>query len=155
MNLTIPFAVALGATAMYLLDPQQGRRRRAMLSDQIASRRRQANRVAAGCARGLAHRMQGIRATARSLLESRPLTDEQLAARVRSRLGRVSSHPGAIPVQVEQKRVVLTGAVLMRELPRVVRAVKYVPGVEHVDDQLTGYENPSGVSALQGGAAAT
>jgi osmotically-inducible protein OsmY len=152
MRLTIPLAVALGATAMYFLDPQQGRRRRAMARDQVARRSREAYDWGEGAARDVAHRARGAGASLRQMFEHRPVTDEQLAARVRARLGRATSHPGAIDVQVKDAQVVLSGAVLMSELPAVVRAVRRVPGVRHVDDQLTGYANPRGVSALQGGA---
>jgi osmotically-inducible protein OsmY len=152
MRLTIPLAVALGAAGMYLLDPQNGRRRRALLRDQAMRRGREACQWGEGAARDAAHRARGVGASLRSALQRRPVTDEQLAARVRARLGRASSHPGAIDVQVRDACVVLTGAVLMRELPAAVRAARRVPGVRHVDDQLTGYENPQGVSALQGGA---
>ncbi len=151
MRFSIPLAVALGAAAMYLLDPQQGRRRRAVVRDQLARRSREAAHWGEGAARDVAHRARGAGASLRQLFEHRPVTDEQLAARVRTRLGRSSSHPGAIDVQVKDAHVVLTGAVLMSELPGVVRAVRRVPGVQHVDDQLTGYANPQGVSALQGG----
>ena len=152
MRFTFPLAVALGAAAMYLFDPQQGRRRRAMVRDQVARRSREAAHWGEGAARDVAHRARGAGASLRQLFEHRPVTDEQLAARVRTRLGRATSHPGAIDVQVKDAQVVLTGAVLMSELPDVVRAVRRVPGVQHVDDQLTGYANPRGVSALQGGA---
>jgi osmotically-inducible protein OsmY len=151
MRFTVPLAVALGATAMYLFDPQQGRRRRVQLRDQVAARSREACQWGEGAAREVVHHARGVRASLRQLLEHRPLTDEQLAARVRTRLGRASSHPGAIDVEVRDARVVLTGAVLMHELPAVVRAVRRVPGVQQVDDELTGYANPRGVSALQGG----
>ena len=152
MRLTSPLAVALGAAAMYLLDPQQGRRRRALLRDQAMRRGREARQWGEVAARDVAHRTRGVRASLRQLLQRPPVTDEQLAARVRARLGRATSHPGAIDVQVKDACVTLTGAVLMRELPGVVHALRRVPGVRHVDDQLTGYENPQGVSALQGGA---
>jgi osmotically-inducible protein OsmY len=152
MRLTIPLAVALGAAAMYLLDPQQGRRRRALVRDQAMRRGREACEWGEGAARDVAHRARGIGSSARQLLERRPVSDAQLAARVRARLGRSTSHPGAIDVQAKDACVTLTGAVLMRELPAVVRTVRRVPGVRHVEDQLTGYENPQGVSALQGGA---
>src|SRR5215213_2022998 len=56
MRFTIPLAAALGATAMYLLDPQQGRRRRAMVRDQIARRSREAAHWSEGAARDVAHR---------------------------------------------------------------------------------------------------
>ena len=42
------FTLGLGALAMYLLDPQQGRRRRALLQDQLAHARTALRKRAAG-----------------------------------------------------------------------------------------------------------
>jgi len=46
----------LGALTMYLLDPQQGRRRRALLQDQLTHAKRLVGERAEGKARDLANR---------------------------------------------------------------------------------------------------
>jgi hypothetical protein len=48
-----------GAALMYFLDPDEGRRRRNTLRDQLTSWSRHASHVAAGTARDLGNRMQG------------------------------------------------------------------------------------------------
>lgn len=48
--------LALGAAAMYLFDPEQGRRRRALVSDQMTRARRVIRERASGSTR---HRAQG------------------------------------------------------------------------------------------------
>jgi len=71
--------------------------------------------------------------------------------RVRAKLGRYSSHPGAIEVTAADGRVVLTGDILTHEVQPLVRAVRSLRGVQHVDNQLELHESAEHVSALQGG----
>ena len=55
----IPLAFALGALAMYYFDPQQGRRRRALVRDRLVHARRVARDLAAGKAQDVRNRAQG------------------------------------------------------------------------------------------------
>src|SRR5919199_6429374 len=75
-----------------------------------------------------------------------------LLERVRAKLGRYCSHPGAIEVTAFNGRVVLTGDVLASEQQQIFDAVRSVRGVEHVDNKLNAYESAEGISSLQGGA---
>lgn len=59
------FWLGLGAAAMYLLDPQQGRRRRALIRDQLTHARRVVRERASGTARDLGNRARGLAAEAR------------------------------------------------------------------------------------------
>ena len=54
------FWLGLGAAAMYLMDPDQGRRRRALARDQITKARRVIRERASGKARHLGNRAQGL-----------------------------------------------------------------------------------------------
>ena len=58
-------ALGLGALAMYLLDPQQGRRRRALLRDQVTHAKRVVRERASGAARDLSNRAYGTAVEAR------------------------------------------------------------------------------------------
>lgn len=58
-------AFALGALAMYILDPQQGRRRRALARDQLAHAQRQIGETAAAAVRDLRNRAYGLYAETR------------------------------------------------------------------------------------------
>jgi hypothetical protein len=118
-------AAAAGAAGMYLLDPGQGARRRALLRDRLAALR-------------LAWR------------RNEP-TDAQLVERVRGKLRRWVSHPRAVEVVVDSGCVRLNGAVLDEELQRVVRAVRRVRGVRRIEGRLTAYSSTRGMLALQGG----
>jgi len=140
---------ALGATSAFILDPQQGRRRRALVRDKVVSGLNDSRRFADAARKDLRWRAQGIAARARSL-RGGPVTDEVLCARVLSKLGRYSSHPGAIEVTALDGRVVLTGDVLEREVDLLVDAARSVPGVQHLENQLRVHETAEHVSALQG-----
>jgi hypothetical protein len=62
--------LGLGALAMYLFDPQQGRRRRALLRDQVTHARRVVRERATGAARDLSNRAYGAAAEARSTVRT-------------------------------------------------------------------------------------
>ncbi|MGQ0524949.1 MAG: BON domain-containing protein [Betaproteobacteria bacterium] len=141
-----------GAILMYFMDPQRGRRRRALVRDQmvhIAQRVRDARRVTTA---DLANRSSGLWAsTRRWLRRDRAASDRDITERVRARLGRVVSHPHAVEVAVHQGHVTLSGPILLDEVQPLVSTVKSVEGVRSVEDRLSAYAEAGGVSALQGG----
>lgn len=145
-------AVGLGATAMYFFDPQQGRRRRALLRDQCVHLMNTTQHTIDVTKRDLQNRMQGCIAEFSGALHGdEPVSDEKLVARVRSKLGRAVSHPSAIEVTADNGVITLSGPVLAREAANLVRYVGNVSGVSSVDNQLDVHENPGGIAALQGG----
>ncbi|HKY59497.1 MAG TPA: BON domain-containing protein, partial [Gemmatimonadota bacterium] len=141
----------LGAGLMYLLDPDRGRRRRALARDRVSSRIGDSGAFLGKAARDSANRTRGLAAGLRSrVFERGPVSDEVLVERVRSKLGRYVSHPGAIEVDAHDGRVVLRGAILAREVEDLLSAVASVPGVHHVENELETYERAGDVPALQG-----
>jgi hypothetical protein len=58
--------VGIGAAAMYLLDPEEGRRRRALLRDQLVKARRVTSEAMEGRSRDMANRARGAAAETRS-----------------------------------------------------------------------------------------
>jgi hypothetical protein len=60
----------LGALAMYLLDPEQGRRRRALMRDQWTHAKRVVRERAAGTVRDLSNRAYGAGMEARRAVSS-------------------------------------------------------------------------------------
>jgi uncharacterized membrane protein len=142
---------AIGASAMYFLDPQSGRRRRARTRDQLVHARRRLSEAGSVTARDLQHRAQGIAAGTRRLWRSEQVADDVLVGRVRAVLGRAVSHPHAVEVAAGDGHVMLQGPIVAREVRPLLRAVRRVPGVRTVADHLTAYEDPTGVSSLQGG----
>lgn len=144
-------AAAAGALSMYLLDPDHGRRRRALLRDKLTSGIARLDDATGVASRDLRNRARGVAHEVRSRFTREEVPDEILCERVRSRLGWAVSHPGAIEVAALSGRVTLSGAVLEREYVRLLRAVWAVRGVADVEDRLAVYESAAGISALQGG----
>jgi uncharacterized membrane protein len=145
-------SLGLGAVLMYFLDPDRGRRRRALVRDQIihAGRRlREARRVTAV---DLANRRNGLWAeAARWLRVDSGIPDRELTERVRAKLGRVVSHPHAVDVSVRDGHVTLSGPILMEEVQPLLSCVQGVAGARTVEDHLSAYEEAGRISALQGG----
>ena len=144
---------ALGALAMYFLDPHEGRRRRARTRDKMVHAGKQINQAGRVTARDTVHRARGVLATARKLFEHEEVSDAVLVDRVRAELGRVVSHPHALEVAADHGHVTLSGPVLSEEVRPLLRCVRGVPGVRAVSDRLTVYEDAEAqhVSSLQGG----
>jgi hypothetical protein len=142
----------LGMGLMYFLDPDRGRRRRALVRDQLvrwANTMRDAVEVVS---RDLSHRACGVAAEAKALFTPDAATDARIEARVRSALGRVTSHPRALEVHVEQGRVTLSGPVLASEVENVVETTRSVRGVRGVRNLMDVHQEPGNHPALQGGA---
>jgi len=99
---------AIGALAMYAFDPQRGRRRRAIARDKTLSLATHAGGFLRRAGRDLQGRMHGWQAQAQRWSRDEGIPDDlKLIERVRSRLGRVCSHPHAIQVGANQGRVTL------------------------------------------------
>ncbi|HVS76867.1 MAG TPA: SRPBCC family protein [Steroidobacteraceae bacterium] len=144
-------AAAAGAISMYLLDPDHGRRRRAVMRDRLASGMSHLDNATSVASRDLRNRARGIAHEVRARFTPEEVPDEVLCERVRSRLGWAVSHPGAVEISALSGRVTLSGAVLEREYVRLLRTVWAVRGVADVEDRLAVYESSAGISALQGG----
>jgi hypothetical protein len=145
-------AAVLGAVVMYMLDPDKGKRRRALIGDKAYSSDTRQALGAAG--RDAAHRIEGLRARARRLVSDAPVPDDlQLIERVRARMGRLVAHPHAIQVGANNGRVTLSGPVLRHEVPRLLDAIRTVWGVASVEDRLVVYDSSDSISSLQGGTA--
>src|SRR5688572_28029464 len=142
---------ALGALAMYFLDPQGGRRRRARTRDKVVHAAHVINEAGKVTARDTAHRAAGVWAGARRLFQRGDVSDQALVGRVRAALGRVVSHPHAIEVAAQGGHVYVAGPILAHETRGLLRCVRGVAGVRAVSDNLAVYEDSEGISALQGG----
>ena len=143
--------IAYGAGFMYLLDPDSGRRRRALLLDKVTS---SIHHLGDGLELALAdtaNRLEGFWCELQHLAAPRAqVPDSRLKARVLSRLGRVVSHPRAIEVLANNGRITLRGPVLREELDDLLSAIASVRGVAVVDNQLELHDQPGEVPGLQG-----
>ncbi|HKY31496.1 MAG TPA: BON domain-containing protein [Candidatus Polarisedimenticolia bacterium] len=124
-----------GAAMMYLLDPDVGRRRRARLRDQFFHSRRLLREAGYTTGRDIRNRAVGIWASLLSFLRGETgVPDRVLEDRVRSRLGRVVTHPSWIRVKADEGHVSVTGHVPRREKDRLHAVVASVRGVRDVDE---------------------
>jgi protease I len=140
---------AVGAGIMYLLDPDRGGRRRALIRDQAVHLKRKSADAASAAGRDLANRARGVVAETRSRLRIEELSDRRLVERVRAQLGHVTRHPATIAVESSGGRVRLSGPVLGSEVDPIVAAVRRTKGVLEVEDRLERHDSADGIAALQ------
>jgi hypothetical protein len=136
---------------MYVFDPQQGKRRRALLRDKLVWLQRKTGDCMEVTARDLSNRASGIAASIQSRFTSEEVNDDVFVERVRAKLGRIVSHPGAIEVMAQGGSVTLSGPILEDEVAGLFSCVKWIPGVKEVNNNLEVHEEAGNHPALQGG----
>jgi uncharacterized membrane protein len=142
----------LGAGLMYLLDPDRGVRRRHVARDRLGRVRRRMGEEIAAAARDVRNRSAGTFAELRSRFAPDDAADAVVEERIRARLGRLVSHPGAVDVAVVGGEATLLGSVIEPELNDLLHGVRQVRGVRRVWNQLEVFSDARGVPELQGGA---
>jgi uncharacterized membrane protein len=150
-KLSLLGGIGIGAAFMFLADPHRGRRRRARLKDKLAHGARRGEHAIEATSRDMAHRAQGLLSELRSMVNTEEVSDDVLIARVRSKLGRVVSHPKAIRVMAEQGIVRLEGPVLTEEEQGIIGTVSKIQGVKGLENRLEVHEDKD-IPSLQGGA---
>jgi osmotically-inducible protein OsmY len=138
--------IGIGAGLMYLWDPDRGRRRRALLRDQIvrgAHEMQDLREDIRSRARHLENRARGLALETSRRFRREEVPDAVLAARVRAELGRVTADPGAIEVSAEHGRVTLRGTLAPAEMASLIEKVQAVPGVHDVINRMEAQE-PAG-----------
>lgn len=144
-------AATVGGLLVYFLDPDTGRRRRALVRDRSTNLLKEADRAIGKASRDLSNRARGAVAEARSLLPLRGVSDEVLVEQVRARIGRVISFPHFIEVSARGGTVMLRGAVLESELDMLISAISSVRHVSYVRNELKTYREPRDIPGLQHG----
>ncbi len=142
--------LAAGAAAVALFQPRAGARRRGRVVQKTIHTGKALEDFGEKAARDLANRSRGFVASARSRFRHDGASPEVLCERVRSRLGRFTSHPGAIEVSALEGVVELRGPVLETEANQVIEGVRGVRGVLEVVDRLERHAQPGDVPGLQG-----
>lgn len=147
--------MALGAGAMYFLDPDQGRRRRALAGDKVTKIVNETGRAFNNAGKMCQDMMNRTRGTAielqRTVMPEGPVTAEQLLQRVRSQMGHVVSNAAAIQVMTDAEgHVELTGQVLASELDKLLSTVRGVPGVNRMTNRLEVKDRADQISASSG-----
>ncbi|HEY2974800.1 MAG TPA: BON domain-containing protein [Pyrinomonadaceae bacterium] len=142
--------VGLGAALMYIFDPDRGKRRRALIRDKVEAAGNKVAEQAEKMRSDLGNRAYGVVAETKSIFRHDEVSDEVLVDRVRSRLGRIPVHVGAFDISADNGTVTLRGQILADELPKVLRATRFVRGVKDVDNQFQVHQTAGNVPDLQG-----
>lgn len=142
---------ALGAGLMYFLDPVSGKRRRAYTRDKTTHLAEEADTIVGRTVRDLSNRYQGLVAETKKFWTGEEVSDDVLADRVRTALGRVISHPGSVDVAAERGWVTLSGAILASDEKPLLHRVRAVRGVRGLENSLEVYTTAAHISGLQGG----
>lgn len=131
--------LALGALAMFISDPSQGRRRRALLQDKMNSATHKTSKLMDRVIRDTHNRLLGLQAQARRILGTKsvkPIDDHVLEARVRSRLGREIPEFEKVHIRASQGTISLSGNITAEEESRLLEIVEAIPGVDAVQHNL-------------------
>lgn len=148
----IGIGLSVGAGLMYLLDPDKGGSRRALLVDQAKGLNRVGNAINE-TTHNITTRTKEVltKATSKLSLTKKSVPDDLLEKRVRAKMGHVVSHTSAIEVVAHNGEITLYGPILKEEVARLISTVNAVKGVTCVEDQLDIYESAEGIPELQGG----
>jgi hyperosmotically inducible periplasmic protein len=128
-----------GAAAEYLLDPQQGKRRRHVFRDWTRARLRRGAREIGRKSRYSGGKLLGVAADATPPgRDSSELNDPALAAKVESELFRPKGSPkDTVDVNVESRVVYLRGEVASRDqLEDLIKRAQAVDGVARAESLL-------------------
>jgi uncharacterized membrane protein len=126
-----------GAGAMYFLDPDRGRRRRAELGRRGTRLVHEAEDLWTKGCRDLMNRGAGVTAQARRFLVANPADDNVITARVRSVLGHHVVDARGVEVISCDGQVTLRGTVRPGEPEQLIPAIESIPGVREVRSGLT------------------
>ena len=149
-NRALLSGMAIGAALALAFDPDQGRRRRALIRDKMIRGTHVAGGAVDATVRDMGNRARGMVAATRNRFAGDEVDDRRLIERVRAKLGRVCSHPRAIDVGVIDGEVTLRGPVMAEEVKDLLNAAGSVRGVNSVINELEPHDSPEGVPSLQG-----
>lgn len=127
--------IAVGALAMYIADPSEGRRRRALLQDKMSSYSSRAQHLVEGRVRDARNRLTGLQAEAMRMMsapQAKPIDNHVLEARVRSRVARAFPQIGEISVDADAGMVTVSGDIGLEDEAPLLAMVEAIPGVEAV-----------------------
>jgi hypothetical protein len=150
-ELTLLSGIGAGAALMYMLDPDRGGRRRALVRDQFTRLANKTPDAVSATARDLSNRARGIVSEVGAKFRGGEASDAVIVQRVRAAMGRVVSHPHAIRVESDWGRVTLAGNILESEVDDLLSCAASVRGVREVENRLTPHAEAGNIPDLQGG----
>lgn len=134
--------MAVGALAMYIADPSEGRRRRALLQDKMTHYSHQTQKMVGSTVRDARNRFTGLQAEASKMIagrQAKPLDNHVLEARVRSRIARALPELDEIDVSADHGIVTLSGNIHADDEDQLIELVEGIPGVEGVRHGMQSY----------------
>lgn len=134
--------MAVGALAMYIADPSEGRRRRALLQDKMTHYSHQTQKMVGSTVRDARNRLTGLQSEASRMMSSRqakPLDNHVLEARVRSRIARAMPEFDEIEVTADDGIITLSGDIHADYEDQLIELVEGIPGVEGVNHGMQSY----------------
>ena len=136
--LALILGVGLGAALMYFLDPDSGRRRRALVREKSAHYAREARTRQAALLHHAGNRVRGAAASVRQRLHTSEIVEDGiLLERVRAALGHVVGDPHAVDIRVKCGIVVLKGPAREDQMGELLACVRNVRGVQDVENRLS------------------
>jgi hypothetical protein len=142
----------LGAGILYLMDPDRGERRRALVRDKFVRFGNDARWYANKQMRNANNHVRGTVAEYYSRWrDSRgEVSDEVLEERVRAQIGHVVSHPGSLDVVATGGHVTIAGPVLRGESEKLRERLDVTRGVRDYDLRVEEHDSAENVPGLQG-----
>lgn len=144
------YGLGIGAGLMYFLDPQQGDRRKALVRDQMMRFRDESKGAIDVGVRDLRNRTRGLLAEGMAIVSNEGTPDYVMEERLRSRLGFLTRHPGAVQVSVRNGEVVIDGDILENESESFVAGLQRLRGVKNIQNNLRVHQEAGNISTLQG-----
>ncbi len=141
-------AVALGAAAMYLMDPDKGRERRDFVVNQVSKCVQETGHVCRLAGHYVMRLWHGRAGSTDPQFEAAdPMAGEQLVKRVRQEISHLMANPAQVQLMADTDGMVTVyGKIPANELDSVLIAINNVPGVRSVIDRLDapGTADPNG-----------
>jgi uncharacterized membrane protein len=144
------WGLGMGAGLMYFMDPQLGNRRKALVRDRVASLKHQGDDAVEVAMRDARNRIRGVLSEGIGMVSEGGAPSYVIEERVRSRLGFLTRHPGAVQVSIQNKEITLTGDVLAEEVDHLVKGVSKIRGVDNVRNNLRVHQDAGNIPQLQG-----
>jgi hypothetical protein len=135
----------IGSAAMYFMDPDRGRSRRAIIRDRAKGELRSKSEALNVMTRDFQHRVEGMRHEINSRMAPDKANDAIIEQRVCSAIGHACTHNRCLDVNVKDGVVQISGPVLASEAQAVIRAVRGVRGVTQVHNLMTTHESAAEV----------
>src|SRR5947209_7226520 len=104
--------LGIGALAMYFYDPERGNSRRAMVRDKVKSIYNTKLEAKDIMVKDTVNRVKGLASRTRAKLSFQTPDDEKLLEQIRSKIGHVVSHDGALTIDVNRGKVRISGPIL-------------------------------------------